>query len=264
MQENWLIAVDLDGTLFHTDHHVSKRTLKAVHEVVKLGHSFVVVTGRSAHSALPKLSGMPADTAIICSNGAYEYDRANEEVVWANTLSSANALELRRRIVEQLPTASFGWEATSGIEFEQEFAKEAGGAHTLEQGGVQAPLGSADIYKLFVRTPERNGSALAGKLRNILAGGIEVSSSGAPFAEITAVGVNKGAALSEIASRLGFESSRTIAFGDNQNDVSMLEWAGESVAMGNAVPELTSIADAQTLSNAEDGVAHYLEHKFLT
>jgi len=53
-----------------------------------------------------------------------------------------------------------------------------------------------------------------------------------------------------------------MAFGDNHNDISMLQWAGESVAMGNAEPEVISMAKSVALSNAEHGVAQYLEGRF--
>ncbi len=263
MLEKWLIAVDLDGTLFNTDRLISVRTLNTLHKVAELGHQTVVVTGRSSYSAIPRLLSIPAGIRLVCSNGAYEYDQKRQGVVWASMLPASNSLEIQRRIQRLLPTASFGWESTSGLNYEQKFIDEAGGSHTLEQGGLKEALGQSDVYKLFVRTPEKKGGALAKVLQELFAREFEVSSSGVPFAEITAAGTNKGAALARIALDLGFESDRTIAFGDNQNDVSMLQWAGEAVAMGNAIPELKSIADAETKSNAEDGVAQFLESKFL-
>ena len=263
MQNNWLIAVDLDGTLFHTDHQISARTLSAMHMVVERGHSLVVITGRSLHSSVPRLLSIPSDTRIICSNGAYQYNRENQKIEWSNSLSASSAVLVRQRIIDQLPTASFGWESENGLSYEQKFMEEAGGAHTLEQGGLNQIPEHADVLKLFVRTPEKRGGDLAEFLQEILGGDVEVSSSGVPFVEITAAGTNKGSALARIASDLGFSAERTMAFGDNLNDMSMLLWAGESVAMGNAVPELQAIASARALSNAEDGVAHYLESRFM-
>ena len=263
MLEKWLIAVDLDGTLFHTDHEISVRTLCTMRKVAELGHRTVVVTGRSSHSSVPRLRSMPAGTRVVCSNGAYEYDQTKQEIVWANLLSASSSLEIQQRIHRHLPTASFGWESTNGLSYEQSFIEEAGGSHTLESGGLKESLGQSDLYKLFVRTPEQKSAELAKLLQEFFEGEIEVSSSGVPFVEITAAGTNKGAALEKIASDLGIESERTIAFGDNLNDVSMFEWAGVAVAMGNAIAELKAIASAYTKSNDEDGVAQFLENKFL-
>lgn len=259
MQDKWLIAVDLDGTLFNADYQISSRTLNTMHSVVKRGHSMVIVTGRSSHSAMPRLQSIPAGIRIVCANGAYEYGRTEQSIVWAHYLSASVVTGVKQRILDELPDASFGWEAVSGLNYEPKFIKEAGGAHTLEQGGEKAASEQCDVLKLFVRTPTQKGSELAVTLREILGGDVEVSSSGAPFAEATAGGINKGSALARVASELGFKSNRTIAFGDNQNDVPMLRWAGESVAMDNALQEVKTIASKHTLSNSEDGVAHFLE-----
>jgi len=262
VQEKWLIAVDLDGTLFHTGHQISSRTMSAIHMVVERGHTLVIATGRSSHSAVPKLLSVPDGVQMICSNGAYEYDREKKKILWANCLSGSMPSRLREKILEKLPSASFGWESLNGLSYEPKFLEEAGGAHTLEQGGFHENLNQSEVIKIFARTPEQRGSELANSVQILLGSDAEVSTSGAPFVEITAAGINKGSALARVASELGFNAERTLAFGDNHNDISMLRWAGESVAMENAVPELRAIANTMTLSNAEDGVAQFLENKF--
>ncbi|MCL4139622.1 UNVERIFIED_CONTAM: hypothetical protein GTU68_038797 [Idotea baltica] len=89
----------------------------------------------------------------------------------------------------------------------------------------------------------------------------EITVSGAPFTELSATGVTKALGLTSIASKLGFTAANTIVFGDNQNDLPMFEWAGQSVAMGNATEELKAVASAITLSNREHGVAHFLSQQ---
>jgi len=202
---------------------------------------------------------MPDCARLVCSNGAYEYDRAKQKIVWANSFPASKSAIIERAILDRLPSASFAWESVTGIAYEPRFIEEAGGAHTLEQGGSHDVSSKAEILKLFVRTPEHRGGELARVIKDLPVSDVEVSSSGVPFVEITAAGVNKGAALSKVAADMGFSPQQTIAFGDNLNDVSMLQWAGESVAMGNAVPELHKLASSSTLSNAEDGVARFLE-----
>ena len=58
--------------------------------------------------------------------------------------------------------------------------------------------------------------------------------------------------------KLGIRPEECIAFGDAENDISMLEYAGIGVAMGNATDQVKAIADEITLSNEEDGIAHSL------
>ena len=72
----------------------------------------------------------------------------------------------------------------------------------------------------------------------------------------------KGPALERLAGILGVAPSEIIAFGDEENDLDMLRFAGTGVAMGNASPILKDMADYVTLTNDEDGVAHALYRFF--
>ncbi len=81
----------------------------------------------------------------------------------------------------------------------------------------------------------------------------------APFYfEFTAKGIDKAKALDTVLTPMGFTPEELIAFGDGQNDASMLEYSGIGVAMANAVDSLKEIADEITLSNEEDGIAESL------
>ena len=71
--------------------------------------------------------------------------------------------------------------------------------------------------------------------------------------------VSKGLALDVLCRRFGIESEHVLAFGDNVNDVEMLEFAGLGVAMDNGSPEAHAVADRITASNDEDGIAVVLE-----
>lgn len=83
----------------------------------------------------------------------------------------------------------------------------------------------------------------------------------APFYyEFTPLGVDKSRALAETFAAMGIDPSEVMAFGDAQNDKTMIEWAGCGVAMGNAVDEVKASADYVTLSCDEDGIAAALEH----
>ena len=81
----------------------------------------------------------------------------------------------------------------------------------------------------------------------------------APFYyEYTAKGIDKAAAIRESLRKLGYTREEMIAFGDAQNDKTMIEYAGIGVAMGNATDELKAAADEITASNDEDGIAESL------
>ncbi|MGX6979523.1 Cof-type HAD-IIB family hydrolase [Vagococcus elongatus] len=82
------------------------------------------------------------------------------------------------------------------------------------------------------------------------------------YFEFTAKGIDKAKALDTVFDLLGIGEHKIIAFGDAQNDMTLLQYADVGVAMENAMPELKEIADDITLSNNDDGIAHTLE-KFI-
>jgi len=259
MQEKWLIATDLDGTLFGSDYQLSQRTIDTLRAVEQTGHAIVVVTGRSRHSALERLAALPASARIVCSNGAYECHRYRDVNVWSEPIAAKTAIGLRQQILENLTDASFGWESANGLCFEQQFVVEAGGTHTLEAPGIVEEFGTGDVLKLYARSPQLVRGDLQEKLIPIVNGQAEVSTSGAPFVELTAQGVDKASGLALVAADLGYTAKQTIAFGDNLNDIPMLRWSGTSVAMGNAHDEVKAIASLTTQSNTDDGVAAHLQ-----
>jgi Cof subfamily protein (haloacid dehalogenase superfamily) len=79
------------------------------------------------------------------------------------------------------------------------------------------------------------------------------------FLEFAAPGVTKGAGLQFVAERLGFVAERTVAFGDGENDIELLEWAGYGVAVENAHERVKALADLVCPRVDEEGVAQVLE-----
>ena len=79
--------------------------------------------------------------------------------------------------------------------------------------------------------------------------------------EFTAQGVDKAKALRSICAQEGIDLSKVIAFGDGQNDCSLLETCGYGVAMGNADEKCKAIANACTCTNDENGIAKFLRER---
>ena len=80
--------------------------------------------------------------------------------------------------------------------------------------------------------------------------------------EIMAKGISKADALERYCAHLGITPQETIAFGDNYNDVEMLEAAGISCVMGNAPEEILRRFPLHTADNDHDGIAEALEQLF--
>ena len=83
------------------------------------------------------------------------------------------------------------------------------------------------------------------------------------FLEFAHPDVSKGTGLQFVADRIGITPAQTVAFGDGENDLELLEWAGYAVAVENADPALKERADLIAPSVEEEGVAQVIE-AFLT
>ena len=81
------------------------------------------------------------------------------------------------------------------------------------------------------------------------------------YFEFTVQGVDKAKALRSICAQEGIDLSKVIAFGDGQNDCSLLETCGYGVAMGNADEKCKAIANACTCTNDENGIAKFLRER---
>jgi hypothetical protein len=79
------------------------------------------------------------------------------------------------------------------------------------------------------------------------------------FLEFASPEVTKASGLDFLAEHLGFTRDRTVAFGDGENDVELLEWAGFGVAVANAHPRVLAVADWVCPSAVEEGVAQVIE-----
>jgi hypothetical protein len=90
-------------------------------------------------------------------------------------------------------------------------------------------------------------------------GRLYISKSLPHFLEFASPDVTKGSGLAFLAEHLGFAADETIAFGDGENDVELLEWAGYGVAVENAHERVLAVADFVCPPVTEEGVAQVLE-----
>lgn len=84
------------------------------------------------------------------------------------------------------------------------------------------------------------------------------------YYEILHKDASKGNAVELLAGHLGIRREEVVCIGDNENDLTMIEYAGCGVAMGNAVPKVKAIADFETRTNNEHGVAYAIEKLVLS
>jgi Cof subfamily protein (haloacid dehalogenase superfamily) len=253
-----LAAIDLDGTLLHSDGTISQRTRAAIRAVRDAGIVVLIVTARGPSNITELAHDAGIDGSAICSNGALIVDIASGRIVRERLLETELAIQLVHGLRERLPGIVFAVE-------HEAFAHEPG----FMAWGWEPPAGTrvADALellagpatKLILRHTDHEVEAIAAVARELAGEGATVVQSGSDAIEVTAAGVNKAAGLAEVAEELGIDAADVIAFGDFPNDVPMLAWAGRGVAVANAHAEVLAIANEVTASNDDDGVAIVLE-----
>lgn len=257
-----LIASDLDGTLFDSDHRPAPRTVRAVNAARDAGVHVVAATGRSwfRGAALATSTGARLHH-FIGSNGGHRVDLSTGGMDERLCFSQATVRSLVASVTSELGPVGFGFELADGLVWDEHFVELSPISIDGNPRTVTAPPVDelAEVGKMFVFHPSVERVDLVDLVEPLVEEGTNVTTSGAVFVELTPPGADKGAAVARLADQLGIDRTEVLAFGDNQNDLSMLSWAGRGVAMGNALEMVKDAADEITGTNDDHGVAAVIE-----
>ncbi len=261
------VAVDLDGTALLPDSTFSERTLRAFRRCEESGIQILIATGRSPTSAERFRSVIGSTGPMIYYNGAAVVDAPSGRILASTPVPTdvvAGLLQIGREqdlhfqafltderlVCRDVREESVMYRNHTGLEGEVIDFDEL-----LSRTGPAAPT---FIKGMFIAEPERFPPAEAAIDARV---GTRVyrARTYRTFLEVMNNGVSKGNALKVALKLRGVDCADCVAFGDAENDGPLLEAAGWGVAMANASASLKKTADDIAASNAEDGVAAYLE-----
>lgn len=264
--EKHLIALDLDGTLLNDDKIISKRTMQTLKTAKEQGHVVMIATGRPFRVSKQFYQQLGLDTPIVNMNGAYIHHPLNQSWDHMHTpLPKDVALDIVdhstqigvQNIMAEIMDQVFINEQTEHI-FNQFFLD--GLEKPAKIGNLKETL-TGDPSSLLVHPFEEGVQPIRQILNENHASVIDHRKWGAPFhvIEIIRSGLHKAIGVKKVADEYGIPQQRIIAFGDEDNDLEMIEYAGVGVAMGNGIDELKTLAKETTLTNHQDGVAQFIE-----
>jgi Cof subfamily protein (haloacid dehalogenase superfamily) len=257
-----LVASDLDGTLVRSDGSISARTRDVLARVEEAGALFVMVTGRPPRWMAPVAEQTGHRGLAVCANGALVYDLHRERVVRDERIDGSAALQVVQALRDEVPGIAFAVE--KGLDG---FGRESSYVPRWDNGEVLvAPIEQLvehGVVKLLARVEGTSSDDLLAVARTVVGDlGECTHSSDDGLLEISASGVSKASGLAALAEEWGIAAAEVIAFGDMPNDLPMLAWAGHSVGMGNAHPDVLAVVDEVTGTNDDDGVPQVLERWF--
>lgn len=255
-----LVATDLDGTLLRSDETTSARTRAAVAAVRDAGIEVVICTARPARWMRPLAPVIGARGTAVCANGGVIWDIGSATVLRQFPIDANVATEVVSRLRPLLPDAAWAVERATAFAHEPAYRSRWPVPEGTLVGQIETLLTVAPV-KLMLRSGAASADELVALAREAVGGLVEVthSSTADTLLEMSGAGVSKGSSLAALCRQRGIDAAEVIAFGDMPNDLPMLRWAGRSVAVANAHPEVLAEARTVTASCDQDGVARVLE-----
>ena len=255
---------DLDGTLLNSDRELSKETISAIRELKESGVTVVLATGRNDLYVKDIARQLGVSTPIISCNGSLVRYQNTGEILYSKHLPSpydCNIVEYCFENDYDFTVSSYDCiyclkESERVTVFHQYNANvQTSFRVPIKEMTKPGDLPLGKLLKLFIWKMSKQQVADFGKNNN-QDGMFTIVCSEKNGLDIMAQGVSKGHALEFFAKKQVINLAKTVVFGDNYNDISMMELVGCPIAVGNAEHQVKQVAKYVTLSNDEDGVAY--------
>lgn len=257
-----LIAMDLDGTLLNREHQISRRNQAALELAREKGAYIVLASGRNFFSMKQFINQINGIRMSASLNGSAIYDHELEKLVYQRPLDSEAAAKVLSYAEEMGIHTNYYHDNQIVTAVETD--------HSIFYTGVSGePISGVGSLVAYNRDKSPDKLLLIGEhsileaarqwLSLNLSGKVSHFYSNPTYLEVVHPIVSKGAALRWMAAHLEIPIEEILAFGDAENDISMIKEAGVGIAMANAPESVKSAADHITSSNDEDGVAKAIE-----
>ena len=265
-----LICIDMDGTFLTDDKTITERNKKAVRSAWEKGAKIVVCTGRLYSSARFYREIIGVKAPVIASNGSYIMGEEDGQVIYKSILGCKNSNKILKVLkkyklyphfnsadtifTEKLVYSSFFYsKANEKLPEDRKINIEV-----IKDWNDTFIKNESEILKCIATDDDIDKLDLAKKEMRSL-NEFEVVSSKFDNFEVMNKGVSKGRAAEILANYYGINSEQVMCIGDNENDLSMIKYAGIGIAMGNGEKCVKDIAEYITDTNNNDGVAKAIE-----
>lgn len=257
-----VILCDFDGTLATTDKRLTPYTVDTVKEYVRRGGTFIICTGRMHVSAVEYTKVLGTDhqkISVVSMQGACITDKSGQ------TLNSVYLeYETALKVVEYFENKG---EYVHVYGDNEVLVEEYNDINLTYQKLCNVPLKKVGKISDYIRNskhrslkvlaviPPEKVSFYLGEFERMNLPDVKFFMASRSYFEVVSKYAGKEEGLFEVCKILGVDVSEVMAFGDNGNDMGMIEQAGFGVAVANAREEVKRVADYVCPSNDEDGVA---------
>ena len=274
-----LLAIDLDGTLLDSQHNVPPRNRDALHAAHECRLKIVLCTGRSFTETRPILDQIGLDLdATVTVGGALLNDVATGQTIDGMTIDLGVARQAAQWLLERGYSVLWLYDASqAGFDG---YLIDANRRHPVIQRWLEMTpclmretwalpddnlpplrITVVDDVAVLDQVSADFQRAFRGRMTNNV---IRVPNYGFTVLEAFDVAVNKWYGIRKLCRRWQIDPLRTVAIGDDVNDLSMVRQAGLGVAVANANPLVKQVAGRIVASNDECGVADLIEDLLLS
>lgn len=266
-----LVTIDMDGTLVNSQRQVTPEVIAAVAEAKAKGVRIVLCTGRPFPGVEPELALlnlMDDSDYVITYNGSLVQNVKTKEVIFSAELTKDDYLVINymaQKLGVHLHVSGEDAIYTANRDISPYTVYESHLVHMpirFRSSDEMMQLDLNMIKMMMIDEPEILDAAIQ-QIPEEFKENYTVVKSAPFYLEVLNKAANKGAAVHALAEHLGLTKDEVMAIGDNENDLSMIQYAGTGVAMANGIPLIKEHADyITTATNDEDGVAEALR-KFI-
>ena len=260
------IFLDLDGTLNNDQKVITPRTKAALMAAQQRGIRLVLASARPSPGLFMDRDALSLETyggILMSYNGGRIVEAATGRVLFETAMEKDRAKKvlgyLKNLPVTPILDDGRQFYVTDPKGYKVEYECQNNRMTCTAVADLEEFLDFAPIKILMSVEPEQLPTVQK-TLAAMLPQELTVVQTAPFYLEVIPRGINKGQGLRDTCSALGIDPGQTLAFGDAENDIPMLEAAGIGVAMGNSAPRVKAAATAVTASNNEDGIAVFLEN----
>lgn len=259
-----LIGMDFDGTLLNNDGKVTDENYKYLHKAQEAGIIVVGLTARTTESAKDVVNINSFDYLIL-NNGAYIYNFKTNTGKYISKIDKSLAHEITttmdaysKQIDYCTASCYYLYKSQNKNKNRPSFIKDV-----LSPDEVVEDIARMNIFLNNEEKAEEYQQLISKKFSTVNCFVMQDSYATKKWLVVNPDNLNKKTTLELLGKELDITLEEMTFFGDGLNDIEVISSVGNGVAMGNALEEVKVSAKDITLSNNEDGIAHYIKTKIL-
>ncbi len=254
-----MVVTDMDGTLLNSNHEVSNQFFELFPKLIENNIRFVAASGRQYDSILDKLRPIKDQITIVGENGGIA--KQGDNVLFTYDLPSKTLFEIlaTARKIENAHIVLCGLNSayveSNNEDFIATFSQFYSSFTIVDD---LTKVENDTLFKLAIYHENCSETYVYPHVKH-LSDSLQVTVSGKNWLDISHKDAHKGKAIEFLQKSFDITKEETMAFGDYNNDLKMLELADFSFAMENAHPNVKAVSNYETKNNDENGVEFIIE-----